>query len=95
MDNQHTMQFNIDQEKQKEARDVILKVYQALEEKGYNPVNQFIGYMLSGDPTYITSHNSARSVISKIERDELLEELLRVYLSNEQAHLSSDQMPLK
>ncbi|NBG87630.1 IreB family regulatory phosphoprotein [Isachenkonia alkalipeptolytica] len=80
-DDQSTMKFNIDQEKQEEARSIIESVYQALEEKGYNPVNQFIGYMLSGDPTYITSHNNARSMISKIERDELLEELLRSYLS--------------
>ncbi len=80
-DDQSTMKFNIDQEKQEEARSIIETVYQSLEEKGYNPVNQFIGYMLSGDPTYITSHNNARSIISKIERDELLEELLRSYLS--------------
>ncbi len=80
-DDQSTMKFNIDQEKQDEARSIIETVYQSLEEKGYNPVNQFIGYMLSGDPTYITSHNNARSIISKIERDELLEELLRSYLS--------------
>lgn len=80
-DDQSTMKFNIDQEKQQEAREIIETVYEALEEKGYNPVNQFIGYMLSGDPTYITSHNNARSIISKIERDELLEELLRSYLS--------------
>lgn len=80
-DDQATMKFTIDQEKQDEARSIIETVYQSLEEKGYNPVNQFIGYMLSGDPTYITSHNNARSIISKIERDELLEELLRSYLS--------------
>jgi len=80
-DDQSTMKFTIDQEKQDEARSIIETVYQSLEEKGYNPVNQFIGYMLSGDPTYITSHNNARSIISKIERDELLEELLRSYLS--------------
>lgn len=80
-DDQSTMKFNIDQEKQQQAREIIEKVYKSLEEKGYNPVNQFIGYMLSGDPTYITSHNNARSLISKIERDELLEELLRSYLS--------------
>ncbi len=80
-DDQSTMKFNIDQEKQQEAREIIETVYRSLEEKGYNPVNQFIGYMLSGDPTYITSHNNARSIISKIERDELLEELLRSYLS--------------
>lgn len=75
-----TMKFDLDKEKESKARDIITKVYQALEEKGYNPINQFIGYILSGDPTYITNHNDARSIIRKIERDELLEELLRSYL---------------
>jgi len=74
------MQFELDQEKETKAREVILTVYKALEEKGYNPTNQFVGYILSGDPTYITSHNNARSLIRKIERDELLEELLKTYL---------------
>ncbi|MDR5658103.1 IreB family regulatory phosphoprotein [Serpentinicella sp. ANB-PHB4] len=78
----HTMKFNIEQEQEYKAKDVILTVFEALQEKGYNPTNQFIGYILSGDPTYITSHNSARSIIRKIERDELLEELLRFYLAN-------------
>lgn len=63
-----------------EARSIILTVYQALKEKGYNPINQMVGYILSGDPTYITSHNGARSLIRKIERDELLEELVRHYV---------------
>ena len=55
-------------------------VYTALTEKGYNPVNQIVGYIMSGDPTYITNHNSARSVIMKVERDEILEELMSVYI---------------
>jgi uncharacterized protein (UPF0297 family) len=55
-------------------------VYSALKEKGYNPINQIVGYILSGDPTYITSHNNARSLIKKLERDELLEELVRAYV---------------
>ncbi len=76
----YTMKFNLDKEKEKKANDIITSVYKALEEKGYNPINQFIGYILSGDPTYITNHNEARSNIRKIERDELLEELLRSYL---------------
>ncbi|MDR1066902.1 MAG: IreB family regulatory phosphoprotein [Clostridiales bacterium] len=63
-----------------EPRDVLLTVYKALTEKGYSPVNQIVGYILSGDPTYITSHNNARSLISKLERDELLEEMARFYL---------------
>ena len=75
-----TMKFDLDKEKEKKARDIILTVYEALEAKGYNPTNQFVGYILSGDPTYITSHNNARSLIRQIERDELLEELLKTYL---------------
>ncbi len=63
-----------------EAKAIILTVFQALKEKGYNPINQMVGYILSGDPTYITSHNGARSLIRKIERDELLEELVRHYV---------------
>ena len=58
-----------------------VQVYQAMTEKGYNPVNQIVGYIMSGDPTYITSHNNARSLIMKVERDELVEELLKVYIS--------------
>ncbi|MBL7574990.1 Uncharacterized protein, UPF0297 family [Peptoniphilus asaccharolyticus DSM 20463] len=61
-------------------KNILKTVYAALEEKGYNPIDQIIGYILSGDPTYITSHNNARSIIQEIERDELLGELLRVYL---------------
>ncbi len=59
---------------------VLEQVYQALTEKGYNPVNQIVGYIMSGDPTYITSHKNARSLIMKVERDEILEELLSVYI---------------
>ncbi len=58
-------------------------MYEALSEKGYNPINQIVGYILSGDPTYITSHKNARNLIRKIERDELVEELLREYLSSQ------------
>ncbi|EGY76620.1 IreB family regulatory phosphoprotein [Peptoniphilus indolicus] len=61
-------------------KNILKTVYVALEEKGYNPIDQIIGYILSGDPTYITSHNNARSIIQEIERDELLGELLRLYL---------------
>ena len=63
-----------------EARNIILTVYEALEEKGYNPINQLVGYLLSGDPTYITSHRNARALIRKLERDEILEELVRAYV---------------
>ncbi len=62
------------------ARKVLERVYQAMEEKGYNPVSQIVGYIMSGDPTYITSHNGARSLIMKVERDELVEELLKTYI---------------
>ena len=61
-------------------RDSILEVYQALKEKGYNPLNQMVGYLLSGEPAYITSHKNVRSLIKKVERDELIEELVRSYI---------------
>ena len=64
------------------VRDVLAIVYRALMEKGYNPVNQIVGYIMSGDPTYITSHNNARSLIMKVERDELVEEMLKAYIRN-------------
>lgn len=75
-----TVKFNVDKEKDNEARMIIMEVYKALNEKGYNPINQIVGYILSGDPTYITSHNNARSLIRKLERDELLEELVKFYV---------------
>lgn len=79
-----TMKFSIEQEKEEKAKDIIIQVYEALEKKGYNPVNQFVGYILSGDPSYITSHEGARSLIRKIERDEMLEEMVRDYIKNNQ-----------
>ena len=75
-----TMKFKIKGEDYNQARDILFKVYNALMEKGYNPVNQIVGYLLSGDPAFITSHGNARSLIKKLERDELLEELVRNYL---------------
>jgi len=71
---------NLDKAVRNEARDILVKVYSALKEKGYNPVNQIVGYILSGDPTYITSHKNARVLISRLERDELLEEIVCFYL---------------
>ncbi len=62
------------------VKEILSEVYQALTEKGYNPVNQIVGYIMSGDPTYITSHKGARSLIMKVERDEILEELMAVYI---------------
>jgi uncharacterized protein (UPF0297 family) len=76
----NTAKFDYKMESLNEAREILSQVYESLKEKGYNPNNQLIGYILSGDPTYITNHNNARSLIRKIERDELLEEILNVYL---------------
>ncbi len=79
-----TMRFNVKAEEEiNEARAVLQEVYEALKEKGYNPINQLVGYLLSGDPAFITSYRNARSTIRKLERDELLEELVRVYLYKE------------
>ena len=75
-----TMKFEAQKENQFSEREVVEKVYKALTEKGYNPVNQLVGYFLSGDPSYITSHNNARSIIRKFERDERLEEIIRAYV---------------
>jgi uncharacterized protein (UPF0297 family) len=75
-----TMMFKVDKDNKNQAREVLLAVYDALKEKGYNPISQIVGYILSGDPTYITNHKNARSVIRKLERDELLEELVKSYL---------------
>ncbi len=72
---------NIQKDKEKIVKDIIARVYNALDEKGYNPVNQFVGYIMSGDPTYITSHKGARSLIMKVERDEILEELFKSYIN--------------
>ncbi len=76
----NTQFFRAAQENTMDVSQVLDQVYQALTEKGYNPVNQIVGYIMSGDPTYITSHKNARSLIMKVERDEILEELLSVYI---------------
>lgn len=77
-----TMKFNVRaDEVETSPQEVILTVYDALQEKGYNPINQIVGYLLSGDPAYIPRHNNARSLIGKQERDELIEELVRSYLN--------------
>ena len=76
----NTQFFRTVQENKMDVSQVLEQVYQALTEKGYNPVNQIVGYIMSGDPTYITSHKNARSLIMKVERDEILEELLSVYI---------------
>jgi uncharacterized protein (UPF0297 family) len=79
----NTQYFEVMPETDTLAKKVLDIVYHAMEEKGYNPVNQIVGYIMSGDPTYITSHNGARSMIMKVERDELVEELLKEYIKNE------------
>jgi uncharacterized protein (UPF0297 family) len=78
----HTQYFKVEKEPEIKVKDVLEVVYQALSEKGYNPVNQIVGYIMSGDPTYITSHNNARTLIMKVERDELVEEILKEYIKN-------------
>ena len=78
----NTQFFRTVQENKMDVSQVLEQVYQALTEKGYNPVNQIVGYIMSGDPTYITSHKNARSLIMKVERDELVEELLKEYIKN-------------
>ena len=72
--------FSIHDQKDIEIHEVVQQVYDALKEKGYNPINQIVGYILSEDPTYITTHNNARSLIRKIDRDELLQVLVKSYL---------------
>lgn len=78
----NTQYFKTVEEPKVEVGEVLKVVYNALVEKGYNPVNQIVGYIMSGDPTYITSHNNARSLIMKVERDELIEESLTYYINN-------------
>lgn len=77
---EETMSFKVEREKNLETQAILKEVYYALQEKGYNPINQIVGYILSGDPTYITSHNNARNLIRKIERDELLEKMVESYI---------------
>lgn len=75
-----TLYFKVQPDNTLQVSDVIKQVYEALTDKGYNPVNQIVGYIMSGDPTYITSHKNARSLIMKVERDELVEEMLKNYI---------------
>ncbi|MEG6616070.1 IreB family regulatory phosphoprotein [Peptococcaceae bacterium 1198_IL3148] len=77
-----TVMFKVQTEEVNQARDILTTVYRSLKEKGYNPINQIVGYLLSGDPAYITSHGNARSLIRRLERDELLEELVKYYLNH-------------
>ena len=76
----NTQFFKVESNQEFRVEDILKNVYKAMSEKGYNPVNQIVGYIMSGDPTYITSHKGARSLIMKVERDELVEELLKNYI---------------
>lgn len=75
-----TVKFSVEKEKPLSPRELILSVYSALREKGYNPISQIVGYIMSGDPSYITAHNGARTLIQKLETDEILEELVKFYV---------------
>ena len=81
-ENGNTQLFKVDLEKDYDVREIIASVYEALTEKGYNPVNQIVGYLMSGDPPYITSHKGARSLIMRAERDEIIELFLEDYIEN-------------
>lgn len=81
MDN-HTQAFNNEKLKAQETRSILTSVYAALEEKGYNPINQLVGYFISGDPTYITSNKDARNIIKRVDRDEILEVMLKFFMEN-------------
>ncbi|MGL4741262.1 MAG: IreB family regulatory phosphoprotein [Sarcina sp.] len=76
----HTMQFDFNNDKEDLTKIILTDVYNSLKEKGYNPVNQLVGYLISGDPTYITNYNGARALVRKLERDEILEEVIKTYL---------------
>ena len=83
MSNDETMCFKVPKEEKQESKEILKEVYEALAQKGYNPVNQIVGYILSGDPTYITSHKGARNLIRQVERDELLEKMVKNYIGLE------------
>ena len=80
MEMDKTMNFKLERDKNLKTKETLKQVYDALVEKGYNPINQIVGYILSGDPTYITSHKNARNIIRQIERDELLERMVENYI---------------
>jgi len=84
MDLDKTMFFKMDKNNEVDTKKILKDVYEALVEKGYNPINQMVGYILSGDPTYITSHNDARTKIRSVERDELLEKMVKNYIGLEE-----------
>ncbi|MEE0840882.1 MAG: IreB family regulatory phosphoprotein, partial [Acutalibacteraceae bacterium] len=77
-----TVEFSLINDEELEIRKIILQVYEALKEKGYNPINQIVGYILSEDPTYITTHNNARNLIRRVDRDTLLQSLVKFYIAD-------------
>ena len=81
-DMDYTRRFSVNFDRSDEIKTILTSVYNTMQEKGYNPINQIVGYILSEDPTYITNHNNARTLIRKLDRDELLQELLKSYLSD-------------
>nr|QYA32110.1 IreB family regulatory phosphoprotein [Macrococcus sp. 19Msa1099]QYA38738.1 IreB family regulatory phosphoprotein [Macrococcus caseolyticus]QYA77445.1 IreB family regulatory phosphoprotein [Macrococcus caseolyticus] len=81
-----TMKFNIEDLPKEEVRTVLLNVYNTLEERGYNPINQIVGYLLSGDPAYIPRHNDARNQIRRLDRDEIMEQLVSSYINSEKTN---------
>ncbi|MCH5192108.1 MAG: IreB family regulatory phosphoprotein [Oscillospiraceae bacterium] len=85
LDPNKTIQFSLKDDSAEATRQILVSVYDALVEKGYNPINQIVGYILSEDPTYITTHNNARSLIRRLDRDELLQDLLKEYLKSAKA----------
>ncbi len=82
MDVDYTRKFSLSFERGQEIKDILTSVYNSLQEKGYNPINQIVGYILSEDPTYITNYNNARTLIRRLDRDELLQELVKRYLAD-------------
>ena len=82
MEIDYTRKFSLNYDKDQEIKDILTSVYSSLREKGYNPINQIVGYILSEDPTYITNHNNARALIRKLDRDELLQALVKKYLAD-------------
>ncbi len=82
LDPNKTIQFSLKDEREETTRQILVSVYDSLVQKGYNPINQIVGYILSEDPTYITTHNNARSLIRRLDRDELLQDLVKEYLKN-------------
>ena len=83
MKQEPTISFSIHEDKERQMRGLLVQVYDSLREKGYNPINQIVGYILSEDPTYITTHNNARSLIRRIDRDDLLHALVKYYLDDD------------